>query len=148
MVTVRKATQHDCSRMLELVHELAVFERAPHEVTVTMEHFIESGFGNTPVWWGFVAEAEGLIIGFALYYVRYSTWKGCKMYLEDILVTEEWRGKGVGTLLMNALITEAKEKGLRGITWQVLNWNEPAINFYKKYNARFDEEWTNVLLDL
>jgi len=147
VVTVRKAVSQDCKRMLELVHELAVYERAPHEVTVTMEHFIESGFGNTPVWWGFVAEADGLIIGFALYYVRYSTWKGCKMYLEDILVTEEWRGKGIGTLLMDALIAEAKEKGFQGITWQVLNWNEPAINFYKKYNARFDEEWTNVLLD-
>lgn len=146
-VTVRRATSQDCERMLELVHELAVFERAPHEVTVTMEHFIESGFGNTPVWWSFVAEANSVIIGFALYYVRYSTWKGCKMYLEDILVTEEWRGKGVGTLLMDALIAEAKEKGFQGITWQVLNWNEPAINFYKKYNARFDQEWTNVLLD-
>jgi len=133
--------------MLELVHELAMYERAPHEVTVSLEHFIESGFGANPVWWAFVAEEGNVIKGFALYYIRYSTWKGQKMYLEDIIVTESARGKGVGGMLMDALISEAKEKQLQGITWQVLNWNEPAFNFYRKYNARFDEEWTNGILD-
>jgi len=133
--------------MLELVNELAVYERAPTEVTVTLEHFIESGFGANPVWWAFVAEEEGVINGFALYYIRYSTWKGQKMYLEDILVTEQARGRGLGAMLMNALIQEARERNLNGLTWQVLNWNEPAMNFYRKYNVRFDDEWVNGMID-
>ncbi len=147
-IKIRKAAAEDCARILELVNELAVYERAPDEVTVTLEHFIESGFGANPVWWAFVAVEDGVINGFALYYIRYSTWKGQKMYLEDILVTEEARGKGIGGLLINALIIEAKERKLQGITWQVLNWNEPALNFYKKYNVRFDDEWVNGILDL
>jgi GNAT superfamily N-acetyltransferase len=90
-----------------------------------------------------VAEADGEIKGFALYYIRYSTWKGQRMYLEDILVTESFRGKGLGKLLFDRLIEEAKEKNFSGIVWQVLEWNEPAINFYKKYNSSFDPEWVN-----
>jgi len=146
-ITIRKAIAKDCGRMLELVNELAVYERAPQEVTVTLEHFTESGFGDNPVWWAFVAEEDGVIKGFALYYIRYSTWKGQKMYLEDIIVTEESRGKGLGKLLMDALIAEAKEKNFQGMTWQVLNWNEPALNFYRKYNTKFDDEWVNGILD-
>ena len=146
-IHIRKATAADCPRMMELIHELAVYERAPHEVTVTLPHFIESGFGPNPVWWALVAEENEIITGFALYYIRYSTWKGQKMYLEDILVTEKARGKGTGKLLMDALINEAKEKKLVGITWQVLNWNEPAFNFYRKFNPRFDPEWVNGTLD-
>ena len=144
---IRRAQASDCARMMELVRELAHYERAPHEVTVDLDHFVESGFGPSPVWWAFVAEKEGQILGFALYYFRFSTWKGQKMYLEDILVTEEARGQGIGALLMQTLIAEAKEKQLAGITWQVLNWNEPAFNFYRKFEARFDEEWTNGMLD-
>ena len=144
---IRRAVKEDCTRMLELINELAVYERAPQEVTVSPDHFIENGFGPSPVWWAFVAEEEGVINGFALYYIRYSTWKGCKMYLEDIIVTEAARGKGLGKLLMEALIQEAHDRQLQGITWQVLNWNEPALNFYRKYNARFDDEWVNVMLD-
>jgi len=147
-ITIRKATAKDCPAMLVLVHELALYERAPQEVTVTLEHFTESGFGANPVWWAFVAEENGIIKGFALYYIRYSTWKGQKMYLEDIIVTEAARGKKLGSMLMDALITEAKEKQLQGITWQVLEWNEPALNFYRKYSARFDPEWINATLDV
>jgi len=144
---IRKAVQADCPRMLELITELAIYERAPQEVTVTMEHFIESGFGNSPVWWAFIAEEDGVILGFALYYIRYSTWKGQRMYLEDIIVTEESRGKGAGAKLMEALIQEGKEKKFSGMIWQVLNWNEPAMNFYRKYPVKFDDEWVNASID-
>lgn len=140
---IRRAKQEDCSRILELVHELAVYEKAPNEVTVTLEHFTESGFGIQPVWWAFVVEVDEIIQGFALYYIRFSTWKGQRMYLEDLLVTKEMRGKGLGKLLFDQLIVEAKEKGFTGMTWQVLEWNEPAINFYRKYEASFDGEWVN-----
>lgn len=142
-ILIRKATRKDCARMMELIQELAVYEKAPDEVTVSLSHFEESGFGANPVWWAFVAEVQGVVIGMALYYVRYSTWKGQRMYLEDILVTEDMRGQKIGSLLFDALIKEAKEKGFNGMNWQVLDWNEPAINFYKKYNANFDPEWVN-----
>src|SRR4051794_21566769 len=147
-ISIRRAIREDCARLLELIKELAVFEKAPHEVTVTLKHFIESGFGKNPVWFGFVAEENNLIHGFALYYIRYSTWKGQRMYLEDILVTEQSRGKGIGKLLFDRLIEEAKEKKLKGIVWQVLEWNEAAMKFYRKYNAKFDSEWINCSIEL
>ena len=143
LITIRKATKEDCPRLLELITELAVYEKAPDDVTVTLEHFTESGFGENPVWWSFVAEEDGIIHGFALYYIRYSTWKGQAMYLEDIIVTEAMRRKKIGKLLFDRLIEEAKEKKFNRIIWQVLKWNEPAINFYKKYNAELDGEWYN-----
>jgi len=148
VITLRRAVKEDCPRLLELITELAIYEKAPNEVTVTPEHFIESGFGKNPLWWAFVAEENGVILGFALYYIRYSTWKGQRMYLEDIIVTEKARGKGIGRLLMDRLIAEAKEKKFSGIMWQVLEWNEPAINFYKRYNAKFDPEWVNCNIDI
>jgi len=148
-ITIRRAVKEDCPRMLELIKELAVYEKAPDEVTVTPGHFEQSGFGENPVWWAFVAEENGIIPGFALYYIRYSTWKGQAMYLEDIIVTESARGKGIGKLLFDRLIEEAKEKGFKRIVWQVLEWNEPAINFYKKYYAaKFDPEWMNCSIDI
>jgi GNAT superfamily N-acetyltransferase len=146
-ILIRRAKKSDCVRLLELIQELAVYEKAPEEVTVTLAHFEESGFGENPVWWGFVAEVSGVVVGMALYYIRYSTWKGQRMYLEDILVTEEMRGKKIGSLLFDQLIQEAKEKKLKGMNWQVLDWNEPAINFYKKYNADFDPEWVNCSIN-
>ena len=147
-IIIRRATKEDCPRLLELVRELAVYEKAPNEVTVTLEHFAESGFGPNPVWWAFCAEENGIVQGFALYYIRYSTWKGQAMYLEDILVTESMRGRGMGKLLFDRLIVEAKEKGFNRMVWQVLEWNEPAINFYKKYRANFDAEWVNCSIDI
>ena len=152
-ITIRPALKADCNSMMQLINELALFEKAPQEVTVSMEHFEDAGFGPRPVWWAFVAvvkrpdETEE-IVGFALYYIRYSTWKGSRIYLEDILVTENMRGKGIGKLLMDKLIQVAREKQFTGITWQVLDWNSAAIDFYKKYNARFDAEWVNCSIEL
>ena len=153
-ITIRKAVKEDCPRLLELIQELALYEKAPSEVTVTLKHFEESGFGEKPVWWAFVAASPNpsgggeQIHGFALYYIRYSTWKGQRMYLEDILVTENARRLGIGKMLVDRLIEEAKEKKLKGIVLQVLEWNEPAINFYKKFNATFDPEWLNCIIDV
>ncbi len=152
-IQIRRAEQKDCKRILELIQELADFEKAPNEVTVTLSHFEESGFGANPVWWAFVAEETNLLDGskeihaFALYYIRYSTWKGQRMYLEDILVTQKMRGKEIGKQLFNQLIVEAKERNLKGIVWQVLEWNTPAIEFYKKYKAQFDPAWINCSID-
>jgi GNAT superfamily N-acetyltransferase len=182
---IRRATAEDCPAMLELIRELAIYEKAPDEVTVDPKHFEESGFGENPVWWAFVAEiqtadvriqisevrsqnSEGSIltpdsdpptdvchltsdvslVAFALYYIRYSTWKGQVMYLEDLLVTESMRGNGIGKMLLDRLIEEAREKGFKKVVWQVLDWNEPAINFYKKYNASFDGGWVNVSVEV
>lgn len=147
-MNIRRAKKEDCPRLLELVRELAVYEKAPDQVTVTLEHFADSGFGLNPVWWAFVAEEKETILGFALYYIRYSTWKGQAMYLEDILVTESARGRGIGKLLFDQLIAEAADRKLNRIIWQVLEWNEPAINFYKKFNANFDPEWVNCSIDI
>lgn len=145
---IRRAAKADCPQMLLLIKELALYEKAPEQVTVSLQHFEESGFGDTPVYWAWVAELEGQIVGMALYYIRYSTWKGQRMYLEDIVVSEAARGKGIGSLLMNALIEDAKQKQFSGMIWQVLDWNKPAINFYKKYQANFDPEWINVSIEL
>ena len=143
-IVIRWAIKDDCKRLTELIYQLAVYEKAPEEMTVTQEHFEESGFGEKRVWWAFVADVGGVVEGFALYYIRYSTWKGQRMYLEDFLVNETMRGRGIGKLLFDRLIEEAKEKRFNGIVWQVLDWNEPAINFYKKYDGvSFDSGWLN-----
>lgn len=182
-IRIRRAEKEDCSTMMELIKELALYEKAPEQVTVSFDHFVESGFGDKPVWWAFVAVQVGgspvpgeppylreiepeeqmsgadqlkmtsqeqsseKVVGFALYYIRYSTWKGQRLYLEDLLVTDSMRGKGIGHLLFDRLIEECKDKKYSGMMWQVLDWNEPAINFYKKYNANLDGEWTNGSLN-
>ena len=145
---IRRAVREDCPRLMELIRELALFERAPDEVTVSLHHFEESGFGERPVWWAFVAEIDGVVAAFAIYYIRYSTWKGQRMYLEDIIVTKDMRGKGLGSLLFERLIEEAQEKDLNGVVWQVLEWNESAFRFYEKYYATFDAEWVNGCCDV
>jgi len=145
-LNIRFAVAEDCPRLLELINELAVYERAPEEVTVTIDHFVEAGFGKNPVWKAFVAEADNIIVGFALYYTRYSTWKGCRLYLEDFIVTEAFRGKGLGKILFEKVIEEAKNGNYSGMVWQVLDWNEPAINFYNKYQAQLESGWLNAAL--
>lgn len=147
-IKIRKAVKEDCSRILELVKQLAAFERAQKEVSVSLEHFELSGFGYKPIWWAFVIEVDGEVQGFALYYIRFSTWKGQRMYLEDFYVTDDMRRKGLGKLLFEKLIQEAKRRKLNGIQWQVLEWNESAINFYKKYKTAFDSEWINCAMSV
>ena len=145
-INIRFAEEKDCPRMLELIRELALYEKAPEEVTVTLASFIAAGFGLNPVWKAYVAEKEGLIIGFALYYVRYSTWKGCRLYLEDFIVTEKERGNGIGKILFEQILQEAKAQNYEGVVWQVLDWNTPAINFYNKYQAYLEDGWLNASL--
>ncbi|UCA61501.1 GNAT family N-acetyltransferase [Chryseobacterium rhizoplanae] len=146
-VIIRKAVQEDCASMLELIKELAEYEKALHEVTVTLDEFTEDGFGKSPVWGAFVAELNGGIVGISLYYDRYSTWKGRRLYLEDLVVTEKMRGRQIGKLLFEATVEYGKSNAYSGMVFQVLNWNEPAINFYKKYSPKFDDEWLNVSIE-
>jgi GNAT superfamily N-acetyltransferase len=163
-IIIRHAVKEDCPRMMELIKELAAYEKAPDAVTVDFNHFVESGFGEKPIWWALVAETpidsvsktpsplgegQGEVKGFALWYIRYSTWKGQRLYLEDLIVTQEMRGKGIGKLLLDELIDEAKRQKFSGMMWQVLDWNEPAINFYKKYgHVNFDGEWVNCSIEI
>lgn len=146
-IIIRKAIQEDCEPMLELIKELADYEKALHEVTLTLDQFIEDGFGKSPVWGAFVAEFNGEIVGISLYYDRYSTWKGRRLYLEDLVVTENLRGKQIGKKLFEATMEYGKSNQYSGMVFQVLNWNEPAINFYKKYSPKFDDEWLNVSIE-
>ena len=146
-IVIRRAVQEDCAPMLELIKELAEYEKALHEVTLNLDQFIEDGFGQSPVWGAFVAEIDGEIVGISLYYDRYSTWKGRRLYLEDLVVTERMRGKQIGKKLFDATLEYGKSNAYSGMVFQVLNWNEPAINFYKKYDPKFDDEWLNVSIE-
>jgi GNAT superfamily N-acetyltransferase len=146
-IKIRNGKKSDLPRVLELVKELAEFEKGLHEVTNTLVLMEEDGFGKNPVYGFFVAEVNGNIIGLSLYYWRYSTWKGKRLYLEDIIVTEAERGRGAGKLLFERTMQKSVEDNCTGMMWQVLDWNEPAINFYKKYGSRFDDEWVNCNLE-
>jgi GNAT superfamily N-acetyltransferase len=147
LTKIREGRKPDLPRVLELVKELAEYEKAPHEVINTVEQIEQDGFGASPIYGFFVAENENGIVGLSLYYWRYSTWKGKRLYLEDIIVTEKERGSGIGKLLFDRTMQHALDSNCSGMMWQVLNWNEPAINFYKKYGAKLDDEWTNCNLE-
>lgn len=142
-VQIRKGNAEDVGAVMALVHELAHYERAPQEVTNTAERMLNDGFGERPLFDFWVAEIAGGIVGMALCYIRYSTWKGPMYYLEDFYVQEAHRGAKIGAQLFELVINEAKERGMAGVCWQVLDWNEPALNFYRKYNAALDPEWVN-----
>jgi GNAT superfamily N-acetyltransferase len=142
-INIRKAKPQDMTAVHMLIKELAAYERAPNEVINTVENLERDGFGPDKIFDCFIAENERGVVGFALYYTGYSTWKGRTLYLEDILVNESHRGKGIGALLFEAVMAEAKNRGVKRMDWQVLDWNEPAIQFYKKYNAKLDNEWIN-----
>ena len=145
-IAIRKGTKTDLPAVLNLVKELAIYEKAPNEVTVTLSDMEQDGFGENPIFSFFVAEKDGNIVGIALYYIKYSTWKGKCVFLEDIIVTEEYRQYGIGKKLFDEIVKVAKEMNVKRLEWQVLEWNEPAIKFYKKLNAHFDEEWINCKL--
>ena len=147
-VKIRKGEETDLEQVLELIKELALYEKAPNEVTNTVAKMHVDGFGNNSVFGFFVAELNSAIVAISLYYTRYSTWKGKCLYLEDIIVTEKHRGKGIGNLLFEKTKEYAIQNNFVSMNWQVLDWNEPAINFYKKYNAEFDAEWINCRIML
>ena len=147
-MTIRTGIKADLPRVLELIKELALYEKAPHEVTNTLELMEQDGFGPNPIYGFFVAEnSQNHIVGLSLYYWRYSTWKGKRLYLEDIIVTESERGNGIGKLLFDRTMQHALDTNCTGMMWQVLDWNEPAINFYKKYGSKLDGEWVNCHLE-
>ena len=146
-IIIRESVREDVPAMFELIKELALYEKAPEQVTNTIEQMYVDGFGENPIFGTIVSEVDGLVVGMALYYFRYSTWKGKRLYLEDLIVSETMRGKGLGEKLLEATIEQARKTACTGLMWQVLDWNEPAINFYKKFGARFDEEWLNVHID-
>ncbi len=146
-IIIRDAVKQDVPAMFELIKELALYEKAPEQVTNSVEQMYEDGFGENPIFGTIVSEVDGEIVGMALYYFRYSTWKGKRLYLEDLIVSETMRGRGLGEKLLNSTIEKAHQTACTGLMWQVLDWNEPAINFYKKFGARFDEGWINVHID-
>lgn len=146
-IKIREGTKQDLTRALELIKELALFEKSEDQVFNTVERMEQDGFGLNPVYGFFVAETNEGIVGLSLYYYRYSTWKGRRLYLEDIIVTEEQRGKGFGKLLFEHTMKFSVEQNCSGMMWQVLDWNEPAIKFYRSYGARLDGEWLNGHLE-
>lgn len=144
---IRTGSRSDLPKVLELIKELALFEKASDQVSNTLERMENDGFGPNPIYGFFVAELTGNIVGLSLYYYRYSTWKGKRLYLEDIIVTEKERGRGLGKLLFERTMKFSLEQNCTGMMWQVLDWNEPAVNFYKKYEAKLDNEWINCHLE-
>lgn len=145
-VIIRKATKADMAAVLGLVKELAEYEKAPNDVVVTVADLERDGFGEHPLFFCFVAERGKCIVGMALYYINYSTWKGPCVFLEDIVVTQSERKSGIGKQLFEAVMRAAKERGARRMSWQVLDWNEPAIRFYEKYKPQVLNEWLNYRL--
>lgn len=144
---IRRGTENDMKAVLSLIQELAVFEKEPEAVVVTKEDLIRDGFGNNPLFHTFVAELDGEIIGMALYYYRFSTWKGKTIHLEDLIVTEKSRGTGAGMALYSEIIKEGEKENVRRIEWNVLNWNTPAIEFYEKSGAKVLSDWRVVHID-
>jgi GNAT superfamily N-acetyltransferase len=144
---IRKATKNDMPSVLELIQELATFEKEPDAVVVTVDDLIRDGFSENPLFQCFVAEVENEIIGMALYYYRYSTWKGKTIHLEDLIVKENKRGTGAGFALYKEIIKQGKAENVRRIEWNVLDWNTPAINFYEKSGAKVLDDWRVVHMD-
>lgn len=146
-LSIRKATIKDSVAIWALIKELAEFEREPHAVAISVSTLEKDGFGPNPLFECFVAEVDGKVMGMALFYPRYSTWKGATLHLEDLIVTESMKGKGIGTRLYRAFIAYGYELGVQRIEWAVLDWNAPAIAFYKKSGATILEDWFTVQMN-
>lgn len=144
---IRKGTQSDMPAVFNLIKELAIFEKEPHAVVITVDDLLRDGFGESPLFHTFVAEVDNQIIGTALYYYRYSTWKGRTIHLEDLIVKEEKRGTGAGFALYSEIIAQGKRDNVRRIEWNVLDWNTPAVEFYKKSGAKILDDWAVVQMD-
>ena len=144
---IRKATKNDMPSVLELIQELATFEKEPDAVVVTVDDLIRDGFSENPLFQCFIAEVDGEIIGMALFYYRYSTWKGKTIHLEDLIVKENKRGTGAGFALYKEIIKQGKAENVRRIEWNVLDWNTPAIDFYEKSGAKVLGDWRVVHMD-
>ena len=142
-VTIRKGTFSDLPDVLGLIRELADFEKSLHEVTLSLEDLQQDGFGKHPYYWFLVAQHQSEIIGMSFYFIRYSTWKGRFLFLEDFVVKEAYRNKGIGAMLFEETIRQAQILNVKGMIWQVLDWNQDAIRFYKKYKADISSEWYN-----
>jgi len=144
---IRKATKNDMPSVLELIQELATFEKEPDAVVVTVDDLVRDGFSENPLFQCFVAEVDNEIIGMALYYYRFSTWKGKTIHLEDLVVRESKRGTGAGFALYKEIIKKGKAENVRRIEWNVLDWNTPAIDFYEKSGAKVLGDWRVVHMD-
>lgn len=144
---IRKGEKKDMKAVLELIQELATFEKEPDAVVVTVSDLEKDGFGSTPLFHTFIAKINDEIVGIALYYYRYSTWKGKTIHLEDLIVKEKMRGSGIGFALYSKIIEQGKKDNVRRIEWAVLDWNIQAINFYKKSGAKILDDWRVVQMD-
>jgi GNAT superfamily N-acetyltransferase len=146
-MNIRKAEPNDVAEILHLIQELATFENEPNAVVITTEDLLRDGFSENPLFYAFVAEIDQKIVGMALFYYRYSTWKGKTIHLEDLIVKEAYRGHGVGFELYKTIIQQGKQDQVRRIEWNVLDWNQPAIDFYEKSGAKILEDWRVVQMD-
>ena len=142
-IRVRKGVEGDCQAVLDLITELAIYEKEPDAVDVSLQQLIDDGFGPNPAYSLLVGEVDGEVKGIALFYEKYSTWKGRALFLEDLIVTESCRGLGLGLMLFKAVIKEAHNRSAGRMEWQVLDWNTPSIDFYKSFGASIESEWLN-----
>ena len=142
-IIIRKGIRKDLPSVLKLIKELADFENAKDQVTITLEDLEKDGFGEHPWYWFLVAEKDDEIVGLSFYWIRYSTWKGKFLFLEDFVIKQEYRRNGIGSKLFEETVKICKKLRLNGMVWQVLDWNNSAIEFYKKYNAEISKEWLN-----
>ncbi|MEJ6792026.1 MAG: GNAT family N-acetyltransferase [Lacinutrix sp.] len=145
--SIRLSTKNDMKSVHNLIIELAVFEKEPDAIEVTVKNLMEDGFGKEPKFICFVAENDEEIVGAALIYKRYSTWKGEVLHLEDLIVKEQMRGSGLGTALLDEVVKYANQIGVKRVSWEVLDWNEPAIVFYEKKGADVKRDWDVVHLN-
>ncbi len=148
MVKIRAAAPEDCKSIHALIMELAVYEKAPEKMINTPENLLRDGFGSQPLYQCFVAELDNNVIGISFCYTRYSTWIGKVLYLEDLIVNENFRRQGIGKLLFDHTLSYAKQNAFVRLTWQVFDWNTPAIEFYKQWDTVLDSEWVNAHIDI